>query len=432
MRPLAATGLLAVFQIAMAEAAEKASERTLRLAAGKPAPKKRKKPPNGALAERRTRRLRGCGRRSETTIGVAEGVFPSQALGAGDRGRVDQLRRLPDPARGDPAGEHRPAPRRLRLGAALQLPARHRLDGRGEDRGSRLPEDRPSRRRRARARPPLPGAADRGAGAARGRAREGQPEELDRAARRLHPRAHRPQPPLRRDPRRLPRQALPRDRPALVRDPGADRARAQPAAPRRGDARLDDDEIRAPAGRVPAALPRLPRAARVRAGARRRALPQRRPLRAERPHRRLPGEEEQPADRPLADPRLPLDRLLGPGLPGGGRPDRARARDLLPAALGRGRLHPAADRRRDDGLRPDRRRAAHPLRRLLRPRLRLRPGRRPPRQPRRARGAGARRLVHGRAPPAGLQARARADRARRPSASTAPTSAPTTRARRRC
>ena len=43
MRPLAAQALLAVFQIAMAEAAEKASERTLRAAAGKPAPKKRKK-----------------------------------------------------------------------------------------------------------------------------------------------------------------------------------------------------------------------------------------------------------------------------------------------------------------------------------------------------------------------------------------------------
>jgi len=42
MRPLAAEALLAVFQIAMAEAAEKASERTLRLAAGKPGPKKRK------------------------------------------------------------------------------------------------------------------------------------------------------------------------------------------------------------------------------------------------------------------------------------------------------------------------------------------------------------------------------------------------------
>jgi DNA-binding transcriptional MerR regulator len=43
MRPLAAQGLLAVFQIAMAEATEKASERTLRAAAGGAAPKKRKK-----------------------------------------------------------------------------------------------------------------------------------------------------------------------------------------------------------------------------------------------------------------------------------------------------------------------------------------------------------------------------------------------------
>jgi len=44
MRPLAAHGVLAVFQIAMSEATERASERTLRLAAGKPAPKERKKP----------------------------------------------------------------------------------------------------------------------------------------------------------------------------------------------------------------------------------------------------------------------------------------------------------------------------------------------------------------------------------------------------
>jgi DNA-binding transcriptional MerR regulator len=44
MRPLAAQGLLGVFQIAMGEAVERASERTLRDAAGSPAPKKRKKP----------------------------------------------------------------------------------------------------------------------------------------------------------------------------------------------------------------------------------------------------------------------------------------------------------------------------------------------------------------------------------------------------
>jgi DNA-binding transcriptional MerR regulator len=44
MRPLAAQAVVSVFQIAMAEAAERASERTLTLAAGSPAPKKRKKP----------------------------------------------------------------------------------------------------------------------------------------------------------------------------------------------------------------------------------------------------------------------------------------------------------------------------------------------------------------------------------------------------
>src|SRR6478752_3235580 len=268
----------------------------------------------------------------DVAIGTAEGVFPSQALteaieaewiGSGDY-RI------------------RPAARRLRLGAALQLPARRRLDRRGEDRGPRLPEGRPPRRRGARAGPPVSGAADRGAGAARRRPREGEPEELDR-----------PPPPLRRDPRRLPRQALSGDRAALLRDPGPDRALAQPAAPiaRREPARRRGDPP--PAGRVPAALSRLPRPARVGAGARRRPLPQRRPLRAERPHRRLPREEKQPADRPLADPRLSLDRLLGPGPARAGRADRARAGDLLPAALGRGRLHPAPDRRRDDGLRPD-------------------------------------------------------------------------------
>ena len=124
-----------------------------------------------------------------------------------------------------------------------------------------------------------------------------------------------------------------------------------------------------------------------------------------------------------------LARLLGPGLSRGRREDRARAGDLLPAALGRGGQHPAADRRRDDGLRPDRRRAAHPLRRLLRPRLRFRPGRQPARQPRRARGPRPRRPLHGRAPTAGLQGSAWSGWRRRRSASTAPTSGPTTRAR---
>ncbi len=43
MRPLASDALLAVFQIAMDEAVEKASERTLRIAAGKRSAQKRKR-----------------------------------------------------------------------------------------------------------------------------------------------------------------------------------------------------------------------------------------------------------------------------------------------------------------------------------------------------------------------------------------------------
>ena len=65
--------------------------------------------------------------------------------------------------------------------------------------------------------------------------------------------------------------------------------------------------------------------------------------------------------------------VLGPGLPGGGRPPGAVAQALLPADVQRGGQHPAVPGGRDDGLRPDQRRAAHALRRLLRPGLRLRP-----------------------------------------------------------
>ena len=70
-------------------------------------------------------------------------------------------------------------------------------------------------------------------------------------------------------------------------------------------------------------------------------------------------------------------RLLGIGAARGGRPDRARPQELLPADVLRGGLDPAGAGRGDDGLRPDERRAAHALRGLLRPRFRLRPGRRP-------------------------------------------------------
>ena len=381
----------------------------------------------GPMSDRRGgQRRRGEG---QDRAAVA-GVLPSQALSEAIDGRVGQLRRLPDPARGDPAGQHRPAARRLRLGAALQLPARRRLDRRGEDRGPRLPEGRPARRRRARARPALPGAADRGAGAARRRPRQGQPEELDRPPRRLHPGDHRPPPPLRRDPRRLPRQALPGGRAALLRDPGArPGSRSTSCAWRAATCGSTTREIR--------------------------------DLQDEFPLLYLDSHALRESELALADGLFlsvdlsgPGDRIVGyrakknslpidlsrirayrwtdywdPVYPEAGGADRARAGDLLPAALGRGRLHPAADRRRDDGLRPDRRRAAHPLRRLLRPRLRLRPERRPPRQPRGARGARPRRLLHGRAPPAGLQAGAGADRRAGRAPLRRRTSAPTTRAR---
>ena len=191
----------------------------------------------------------------------AAGRPPVAAAARGDRRRLDPLRPLPDPGREHPAREPRPAPRRLRLGASLQLPAGRRVEGRGEDRRHRVPEDRPPRRRDARARPALPRAADRGARPAGRDPRQGEPEELDRPARRVHPGAHRRQPVVRRDPVRLPRQALPRGRAAVVRDPREDRARAQPAPPlhrRRPVAGRRDPD--APRG-VPAALPRLARAA---------------------------------------------------------------------------------------------------------------------------------------------------------------------------
>ena len=69
--------------------------------------------------------------------------------------------------------------------------------------------------------------------------------------------------------------------------------------------------------------------------------------------------------------RAALAGLLGARAPRGQAAHRARARGLLPAAVGRGREHPAVLRRRDARLRSDGRRAAHPLRRLLRPGLRL-------------------------------------------------------------
>ena len=374
------------------------------------------------MAETAARR-RATGARALTGPALA-GAEP------GDRGRVGQLRRLPDPARGDPAGQHRPAPRRLRLGAALQLPARRRLDGRGEDRGARLPEGRPPRRRRARARPPLPGAADRGAGAARGRAREGQPEELDRPPRRLHPGDHRPPPPLRRDPRRLPRQALPRGRAALLRDPGADRAsRSTSCASRAATSastttrsatcrtssrcststptRCASPSWRSPTGSSSASTSPGPATASSATGRRRTACRSTsREIRAYRWTDYWDPVYPEAGGRIVLEPEIFYLLLSAEGvcIP----PQIAAEMMAYDPTAGELRTHYAGFF--DPGFGYD-------------------PARRPPRQPRRARGPRPRRLLHGRAPPAGLQARPGADAARRPSASTAPTSAPTTRAR---
>ena len=167
-------------------------------------------------------------------------------------------RRLPDPARVHPAGERRPAPRRARMGAALQLPARQRVDRRAEDRRPGVRTDRPARRRHARARPALPRPAARAARAAGRDPRARQPEELDRAPGRVHARAHRPQPSLRRDRARLPRrlylEVVPRSFAIRVQD----RARAQPGAPARPATRAWTTRALARAARAhAAALPRL-------------------------------------------------------------------------------------------------------------------------------------------------------------------------------
>ena len=115
------------------------------------------------------------------------------------------------------------------------------------------------------------------------------------------------------------------------------------------------------------------------------------------------------------------------------RAHRARARGLLPAAVGRGGEHPALVRRRDARLRPHGRRAPHPLRRASSTpasATRLR---------RRRRTAAARRSRCARATCRSWSSTASRSASSRssawpksPTCSTARTSAPTTRASRRC
>ena len=148
--------------------------------------------------------------------------------------------------------------------------------------------------------------------------REGEPEELDRAPRRVHARAHRPQPPLRRDRCRLSRQALPGGRAAHVRDPRADGPRAQPgAADRRRRAAERSRAARAARrgfrcsiatrSRSPPGSCRSPTGCSSASTC---------PARPEQ-HRRLPRQEEQPADRSHARRRAALAGLLGARAPGG-------------------------------------------------------------------------------------------------------------------
>ena len=82
--------------------------------------------------------------------------------------------------------------------------------------------------------------------------------------------------------------------------------------------------------------------------------------------------------------RYEPDQLLGAGHRRGRRPHRPQPGALLPAAVRRAGRGAAAPRGRDDRVRPDQRRAAHPLRRLLRSRASAttRPGSSPAPAPR--------------------------------------------------
>ena len=72
--------------------------------------------------------------RSAASAGSAPGRAARPAAATRDRRGVGPLRPVPHPAGEHPAGEPRPAARRLRLGAPLQLPPGSRVEGRGQDR----------------------------------------------------------------------------------------------------------------------------------------------------------------------------------------------------------------------------------------------------------------------------------------------------------
>ena len=119
-----------------------------------------------------------------------------------------------------------------------------------------------------------------------------------------------------------------------------------------------------------------------RAGARRRPRPFERALPGARSagRRAGSGRAQHPGQRAAARPdvgrRGRPDAVLGPRLPGGRRPPRPVPEALLPLDVERGGEHPAQPGGRNDGLRPDERRAAHALRGVLRSRASgsIRPG----------------------------------------------------------
>ena len=228
----------------------------------------------------------------------------------------------------------------IRAGAALQLPPRCRVDRGGEGRAispssastsataATLERDRPYL---------IPLRERLDAPGRRPRAHE--PEELDRPPRRLHPRDHRPQPPLRRDPRRLPRAAsTSRSSRARSRSTSAAGWRSTSSGSRPAATRASTTPSSSPC----TSSSRSSTSTRTRCASRSwdlgRPLPERRPRRRPgRAGRRLPGEEEQPPDRPRArSASYRWTDFWEPVYPEAGLADRARAGDLLPAALGRG------------------------------------------------------------------------------------------------
>ena len=203
------------------------------------------------------------------------------------------------------------------------------------------------------------------------------PKSSTGRARRLHPGDHRRQLSLRRDRRRLQRRAVPRGRAAVVPGPGPRGPLAQPAAALRRPTGADRRRRARVARGRSRCCSRHGSAGGRRPGARRTGCSSASTCAAT----TRAGSATGPAD---SAPLLDLTKVGAADPDAFWEPVQREDGDrivltpeaLLPADVARGGDDPAAPGRRDDRLRPDERRAAHPLRRVLRPGLRLRPGRR--------------------------------------------------------